>query len=456
MPKLTDIEVSFSCATAPPGKLAPISWQSWEPALLAPYATRSARSGYTVTEPRLDHAIGLQVWLDIPRDTPGGVRDPDVWSQVEGIVDWLGVLAAVRHPGEQERIDEELAELLTWARRLPVNVPELTDLDIDAHSHDDDFRVRTKGRAAVFVASRAPDGTHCPGIFLRFAVGPDRFGLRVQARPERRIRGRALLPNTAMGFGSYEALQALESAVGALEALAVTHEAEVHNTVARPTPAEVTELLSAHGRLFAAHSRLAARQASFVRRADRLTKSGRDEAVSIDDRDLDTLAALGQRLDEAGGRINDAPQFLVTASSFAMAVESSEQGERTEFLTKWAATLVAPTLVAGLFGANVLPDTRKTGWAFLGLGLVMLASALATYIVVEWRNAKTDAGKRAKARGRGWWRAWAAGLAAIVGAGLMILCETPQATEAASPTESVERVVTVPQLLPLDLPTRGG
>jgi hypothetical protein len=449
--KLEKIDVTVACRTvdenASPG-FARRSWAGAGPQLAA-LSHRTRDAGYALDKPT--DAIGLQAWLDVPLSVDAGVHDTDVAARAEDVSRALVAIATARHPLHDDVLRRELDDWLEWLRRVPVADGGAFDaLELPQAGHDDDLVVRTNRLGPVFVyaRSRGADGP-CPGVLLRFAVGPDRFGLRIEGRPTVRAKGIVPAPNDQMTFGTYEVLNRLTDAVDALAEQATAYERRVHEHHAETDAAAVREHLVTHSHLFAAHSRLAGRRAAFTRRLERLSASGRERAVAAPDKDLDRLATLAQRLEEASGRINDASEYLATTSSLELAHQTKGQADRSEFLARLAAAFVPPTLVVGALGANVLPWEDTGSWEPLtGMLLLMIGTGLGTNVVV---GALQDRRKRTSA--------WTIGLAlvalAVSGLGLWWLLDGTTARGLPAPEVVVhEHVVTVPQLLPPDVPGR--
>lgn len=128
--------------------------------------------------------------------------------------------------------------------------------------------------------------------------------------------------------------------------------------------------------------------------ADMLERAGGSELVSRDEelghmlRDVhDHAVAVTQRVESFRSSLHDAMQLdnaLAVGRQNDVAMQLNEQ---TKKISSWAAILVAPTLIAGIYGMN-FEDMPELGWALgylYSLGL-MLASSVVLYIVFKRKD----------------------------------------------------------------------
>lgn len=448
-PSLSDVHVSYARRAWPNEDRIEFPARPWkelaEDELLADRYVETPHSGFCLELANQD-SISVQIWIDLPKrwDGGSGSREDGVEQAIDDAVAAIATLATVRHPRAAADLATALADWKALARDAPEPFPHEGDVPVSTQLGPTDVVCRSLGGGrGAMTAVRQPHrrGT-CPGADLRIALGPDRFALRVEGYDHVRDKGRVAKPSRPMGTNVWHVREELVRAVVAFEGHVSDYEDDVLGTVADAKPDRVRELLARHRLLFATHAALEARRTAFLDALDGLPQKARLEAFAIDEKDREKLAELGKRLSAQRGRLLEGPQFLIAASSFVLSEESTDLakeskrlGDRTERLTAWAATLVAPTLVAGLFGANVLPGSNVSWVAFAGLALVMAGSGLGTFLWIARQRAKD----RAKPTARWWGRAVGAAVVALVAGVLMIVLGTTPEEE--PEVRVIERVV---------------
>lgn len=336
----------------------------------------------------LDEAVGFQAWVDIPLQWKEGVRDANVLRAIDDVLDWLKAAIRARHPKVAAAVEAELTNWREWVKTAPKPTTAVTEAGVDQPSFDDDaFVMLVDPWRAAIAWARLPRGEPgCPGAMLRVAVGPDRFGVRVKGRETERVSSQVPIPYDPMRFSLWSSLRALDRSVQTLHGMVVRYVKQVHSALGDPDSGKVTELLETNGKLLACRLALEHRGEALQRVFDRAASRALSGAFAVDESDAKRLRRLAEGLRHDREEITEAPQFLVAASSLRVAREAKLQADHTLFLTRWAAALILPTLVAGALGANVLPWSRSEPAALIGMLAMMLGSGVAAYFLVALQN----------------------------------------------------------------------